>query len=267
MRGQSEAAHVLDDVLSEYEFPSPEIAFSTSVDGAPAPSFTLDDTSGPESDFCDDDDSDDAFTLDSWDVVLDAARDRDADTVRWQPRVIRAQLLHHAAEAGDVPTLRWLCGNVEQDARVRDAAGATLVHKAVLSGSADALRWSVHDAGLDAAHADRTGVTPLHLAVHTRRGSDLSLLLVLVDEAGVPVDAQDAHGRTALHTAVMRRDVQCARWLVQHAGADPQLAGGKAALTALQMAAELDDAVMLQSLKQLALRPAFWSRLFARAGA
>ncbi|GAA3918961.1 hypothetical protein GCM10022244_30160 [Streptomyces gulbargensis] len=100
----------------------------------------------------------------------------------------------------------------------RDRMGRTAVHYCVLRGDVAGLRAALAE-GVDAGLADRAGMTPLHFAGQAQAAAAAEVLLA----AGAPVDAGDAHGGTALFTAVFnyRGDPRTIQVLLD-AGADPE---------------------------------------------
>ncbi|MGW1157464.1 ankyrin repeat domain-containing protein [Streptomyces sp. NPDC002519] len=99
----------------------------------------------------------------------------------------------------------------------RDWMGRTAVHYCAVHGDVSGLR-EVLEGGADPGHADNAGMTPLHFAAQSQSAEVAEVLLA----AGVPVDAGDRNGNTALFNAVFnyQGDPSTIRVLLA-AGADP----------------------------------------------
>lgn len=107
----------------------------------------------------------------------------------------------------------------------RSDADACLL-AAARTGAADAVRRCLR-AGADAAHRDvaaGSARTPLHLACARGHRADAdaaaAAIVPVLAAAGADIDAEDAHGETALHLAVAKGASRAARALLR-AGADP----------------------------------------------
>ena len=63
---------------------------------------------------------------------------------------------------------------------------------------------------------DKNGNTLTHLAVR----KDPSTLKFIIEEYGAPIDAVNAHGKTALHLAVTENHVKCTEYLLSAGARD-----------------------------------------------
>lgn len=146
-----------------------------------------------------------------------------------EPGPLRQTLLHWAADGGRDQTVGWLLRR-GADSSLADHLGETALHLAASHGYVEVVRTLI-DAGAPLGTTNRAGATALRLAareghlgvvelllskpqarpVHPLQATalhdavsarHLPVILRLLD-AGLPVDAQDEAGRTALHRAAV----------------------------------------------------------------
>jgi uncharacterized protein len=132
-----------------------------------------------------------------------------------------------AAALGDADVLRALFQQDPMRAREAGEDGFTPLHLAAFFGTPECVVVLLA-AGADPAIAARNAmlVTPLHSAVSRRKAENVRALL----GAGVPVDARQQGGLTALHAAAHNGDQSIVDMLLAH-GADRTIvdANGKSA--------------------------------------
>lgn len=153
------------------------------------------------------------------------------------------QLLHAAAESGDIPTLLQLLVELKQAAHAVDEWGYTALHAAAAAGQENAVSLLLqHGALVNAATADAEGDRALHIATLHGHASIMALLI----SAGADVNTANADGTTPLHVAAQAADVPIARLLLD-AGADADAADADGT-TPLHIAAEAGDAPIVSLL-------------------
>lgn len=104
------------------------------------------------------------------------------------------------------------------DVNFRASTGATAAHFAASMGYVDTVRYLVK-LGADTMHENCETGTLLHWAAHS---GDIDCIGAMLYEFNIPVDAKDAHGGTALFTALFMKKVEAVEFLLEH-GADPQI--------------------------------------------
>jgi ankyrin repeat protein len=115
-------------------------------------------------------------------------------------------LLHKAAQRPGQARLAYFLG-LGLDARQRDGGGNTLLHVTARAGLDEPVLQLLLAKGLKLTDANAAGQLPLHVA-------SLKSLDLLV-RAGAEVDAVDALGRTALHSAAAERRADLVAELVR----------------------------------------------------
>ncbi|EPQ28819.1 uncharacterized protein PFL1_03622 [Pseudozyma flocculosa PF-1] len=113
------------------------------------------------------------------------------------------------------------------------ANGLVPLHFAAKEGKTDVAKWLVQEAGAIVEMEDREGETPLHKAAMSGKLPVLTFLL----SAGADANAKDADGWTALHNACSRGYLDIVRVLIETAGADIEVQGGRGGWTPLMNAA------------------------------
>lgn len=193
-------------------------------------------------------------------AFLRAARAKDtakcAECLKNKPSLINSveaggfAALHFAAFNGDVDTMRMLLefqpnlelknydGNTPlimaakgrqhatikmlvdagADVNFRTSTGGTAAHFAASMGYVDTVRYLVQ-LGADVMHENCETGTLLHWAAHS---GDTDCIGAMLYEFKIPVDVKDAHGGTALFTALFMKKVEAVKFLLEH-GADPQM--------------------------------------------
>jgi len=129
-----------------------------------------------------------------------------------------------AAALGDSARLRTLLTRDAALANAYNVDGFTPLGLAAFFKHSDAVAVLLA-AGADpkVASDNAPRFTPLHSAVSTDAGAvDLEMVHALID-SGADVNARNAQGTTALHTAAFTGDVRVA-WLLLDHGADPTIA-------------------------------------------
>ncbi|KAL8827207.1 MAG: hypothetical protein Q9191_003328 [Dirinaria sp. TL-2023a] len=116
-----------------------------------------------------------------------------------------------ATARGDEDALKTLL-DYDPDVNLPDGQGNTPLHYARNSACVDILL----DAGADITVRNFFGHTPLHMVC---RGTGSPSVLKRLREAGIDMNATDNSGETALTSAAFRKQVECARYLIQQ-GAD-----------------------------------------------
>lgn len=111
---------------------------------------------------------------------------------------------YRAAELGIVPLAERALAVT--DSKVRTKAGATLLHAAAAGGDL-AFAKRILSAGVSPKEATHDGRTPMHYA----RGWEMVYFL---RERGLDPNARDQRGRTPLHDAALRGDLEAARTLI-----------------------------------------------------
>ncbi|ESZ94138.1 hypothetical protein SBOR_5492 [Sclerotinia borealis F-4128] len=142
--------------------------------------------------------------------IAKALIERDAKLPARIDSVLRA-----AIKSGDVALLQALRTKLRVNFAQRDSDGSTLLRAAlkVIRPSRDVIQFLL-DAGIDIGAVDRQQRTALHIAVHSKEyvtpvtchtavsPAFLSAVTFLLDK-GVPIDAEDCRGGTALRQAEM----------------------------------------------------------------
>ncbi len=111
---------------------------------------------------------------------------------------------YRAAELGLVPLAERALAVT--DPKIRTKAGATLLHAAAAGGDLDFAK-RIAAAGVSPMDATHDGRTPMHYA----RGWEMVYFL---RERGLDPNARDQRGRTPLHDAALRGDLEAARTLI-----------------------------------------------------
>ena len=136
--------------------------------------------------------------------------------------------VHASEEDGETPLHRAACGGHEDVVREvlnrvgqpmwdeilahTDDTGKTVLHKAANAGSRQVTKLML-DRGAVCDAVDNYGHTPLQLAAaHGHAPS----AVMLIEEYDADVNAEDAHGHTALHWAVNGKQDKFTRMLLQH---------------------------------------------------
>ncbi|MFN8011123.1 MAG: ankyrin repeat domain-containing protein [Holophagaceae bacterium] len=191
-----------------------------------------------------------------------AGRRKPAAPARAVPPGPAAGTLHAAIAAKDADLVKeLLAGRAPLEAR--DASGETPLMAALRTGRADLVE-PLLDAGASLTTRDASGFSPLFLAIllnekdlalalirrgadlHERDGEGRTFLhrmhasmpgVKLLLDLGLDVNARDAHGRTALVTAVEDLVIPEILKLLLEKGADPNLADARG-VTPLMRAAE-----------------------------
>ncbi|KEG14357.1 putative ankyrin repeat family protein [Trypanosoma grayi] len=104
------------------------------------------------------------------------------------------------------------------DVNFRTPTGGTAAHFSASMGHVDTVRYLV-ELGADIMHENCETGTLLHWAAHS---GDADCIGAMLYEFKIAIDAKDAHGGTALFTALYMKQVEAAEFLLEH-GADPQL--------------------------------------------
>lgn len=127
-----------------------------------------------------------------------------------QPKSVEKELdtyrrtsLWHAADQGSLDRVRKYV-ELGTDPEAPDIDGETALHRAVIGGHCNIVEFLM-DRGADAAKPDRNGITPLH---HGARGESSCLSALLRNKTSP--DPPDMFGRTPLHDAAERGNVQAA---------------------------------------------------------
>jgi ankyrin repeat protein len=135
-------------------------------------------------------------------------RDRDAKSVRADP-------ILDAAFKGDLAAVHRLLDadpkTAREHVRSRDIAGMTALHRAVWGGHPDIVRLLL-ERGAEVDAKGGGGQTPLSLAARWGRGDLVDLLL----EHGADASTKDDLGRTLLHYAAQYGHVDVMRALLAH---------------------------------------------------
>ncbi|KAL8953182.1 MAG: hypothetical protein Q9222_000955 [Ikaeria aurantiellina] len=129
----------------------------------------------------------------------------------------RTALAWAAARGGEL-ALTTLIG-YDADINLPDSQGNTSLHHAQNVACIDHLL----NAGADRSCQNIFGFTPLHMVC---RGTGSLPVLKHLINAGIPIDAVDKRGETALANATYNKHVECAFHLV-HSGADINIANGR----------------------------------------
>uniref|UniRef100_A0A674AGC0 Transient receptor potential cation channel, subfamily A, member 1b n=1 Tax=Salmo trutta TaxID=8032 RepID=A0A674AGC0_SALTR len=102
--------------------------------------------------------------------------------VRRNPGVLREQdasgasLVHHAAGAGNIPVIRFICSNIHRDGEVYDDEGSMPLHWAVERNQPDSCR-TLLELGAEPNVLNKALMSPLHLAVSHTHNHLVQLLL------------------------------------------------------------------------------------------
>ncbi|XP_034703760.1 serine/threonine-protein phosphatase 6 regulatory ankyrin repeat subunit A-like [Vitis riparia] len=172
-------------------------------------------------------------------------------------------LLRHAVAAGDVDAARNLIKrqkSVVAEMLPREAESLLgvasksneMVELLVEAGLKSEARAKIDKMSLEEeTRWASKGWTGIHVAAAFDRTEELASLVKLVGSG--PLDFRDNEGRTALHLAVSKGNIQCARTLVE-AGADKD-AKSKDGRTALYRAASNGDRPMAEMLIQMGADP------------
>ena len=114
--------------------------------------------------------------------------------------------------------------------------GWSPLHFAVATGKLDVADYLMTYGAKPNLCSGKFHGTPLHVAVEAK---SVDAICRLVEEHSQLVNDTDGHGRTALHICALTGDVEMARFLCEHAGADVTLCDRKK-LSPLQYAARRD---------------------------
>ncbi|RNF12476.1 putative ankyrin repeat family protein [Trypanosoma rangeli] len=119
------------------------------------------------------------------------------------------------------------------DVNLRTPTGGTAAHFAASMGYVDTVRCLV-ELGADVMHDNCQTGTLLHWAAHS---GNIDCIGEMIYGLKVPIDVKDAHGGTALFTALFMKKVEAVEFLLEH-GADAQVTIEEDQSTPLHIAVE-----------------------------
>nr|XP_817112.1 hypothetical protein, conserved [Trypanosoma cruzi]EAN95261.1 hypothetical protein, conserved [Trypanosoma cruzi]PWV10463.1 hypothetical protein C3747_69g112 [Trypanosoma cruzi]RNC56677.1 putative ankyrin repeat family protein [Trypanosoma cruzi] len=104
------------------------------------------------------------------------------------------------------------------EVNLRTPTGGTAAHFAASMGYVDTVRCLV-ELGADVMHEDSETGTLLHWAAHS---GDINCIGEMIYGFKIPINVKDAHGGTALFTALFMKKFEAVEFLLEH-GADPRV--------------------------------------------
>lgn len=122
-----------------------------------------------------------------------------------EPLELDSEWCHHLHIAANWPRIiqHLIDGHYTDHVNMRNKEGESALHWAVILGSAEAICILLSHSAEVNARTRNGSKTPLHLAVESRARQDIIRALLSGD---VDVDAVNADGQTALHTAASNGD-------------------------------------------------------------
>lgn len=119
-------------------------------------------------------------------------------------------LLHAAAAAGQVETVRAILGIDKKLCRLKGSDGKTPLHVATMRGKIDVIRELVSTCVDSVEDETFQGQTALHLAVlHQEIGAVIAIVELITEMNRIQVlHKKDEQGNTALHLATWRKNRQ-----------------------------------------------------------
>ena len=137
---------------------------------------------------------------------------------------LRGTPLHRAAGQGHVSTVKAMI-KAGCPVDVVSSNGTTVLHYAAKGGNAELIKELLTCTECEINATYKYGITPLHLAAVRGKSEALQELIrwEMAQKGGVKSIHADVHVWTPLHCAVMSRNKECVRILLEH-GADPMKA-------------------------------------------